>query len=111
MENKYYSVLMTVNNYILERNDYEAQIHFVSDGFNEDGIYIVSLFDITPKEYDDHELIREERFTTFKDAVDYLTKESISLLESSLNYAIEKGESAKRDLELIKNGFLTYKTK
>ncbi len=96
---------MTVNNYILERNDYEAQIHFVLNGFNEDGVYIASLFDITPKDYYDRELMMEEKFTTFKDAVDYLTKEASSLLEGSLNYAIEKGESAKKDLEIIKNGF------
>jgi len=105
MENKNYSVFMTVNNSILERNNYEAQIHFLVNGFNEDGIYIVSLFDVTPKDYDDYEQIRREEFTTFKDAVDYLTKEAISLLESRLNYAIENGESAKKELEMIKNGF------
>jgi hypothetical protein len=105
MENKNYSVITTVNNSILERNNYEAQIHFLVDGFNEDGIYIVSLFDVTPKDYDDYELIRREEFTTFKDAVDYLTNEASFLLESCLNYAIEKGESAKKDLEAIKNGF------
>ena len=105
MENKNYSVMTTVNNSILERNNYEAQIHFLVDGFNEDGIYIVSLFDITPKDYNDYELIRRKEFTTFKDAVDYLTNEASFLLEIFLNYAIEKGESAKKDLETIKNGF------
>jgi hypothetical protein len=103
MENKNYYVITTVDNSILERNNYEAQIHFLLDDYNEDGIYIASLFNIA--DCDDYKLIIKEEFTTFKGAVDYLTNGASIYLESDFNNAIRKGESAKKDLETIKNGF------